>query len=118
MIEQPGKEQDEEELHQTKPKTDEHEKKKTLGCWLCVCVILLSTQKSVEEKNTTDSRKNTNRRKQNGILKLTMKKELGDCTRRFSLCFLLSSSTGGCSRSISFESTCPHILIHKQPTPG
>jgi len=31
MIEQSGKEQDEEELHQTKPKTDEHEKKETLG---------------------------------------------------------------------------------------
>jgi hypothetical protein len=31
MIEQSGNEQDEKELHQTKPKTDEHEKKKTLG---------------------------------------------------------------------------------------
>jgi hypothetical protein len=53
-----GKEQDEKELHQTKPKTDEHEKKKTLGFWLYVCVILLSTQKTLEDKNTTDSRKN------------------------------------------------------------
>lgn len=36
-----------------------------------------------------------------------MKKELGDCTSLFNLCFLFSSSAGGCSKSISFESTCP-----------
>lgn len=35
----------------------------------------------------------------------SMKKELGDCTRRFSLCFRFSSSAGGCKRSISLEST-------------
>ncbi|KAK3412919.1 hypothetical protein EUGRSUZ_I01578 [Eucalyptus grandis] len=34
-----------------------------------------------------------------------MKKELGDCTRRLSLCFLFSSSAGGFSKSISFWST-------------
>jgi hypothetical protein len=52
-----GKGQDEKELHQTKPKTDEHQMKKTLGSWLYVCVIL-SAQKALEDKNTTDSRKN------------------------------------------------------------
>ena len=31
----------------------------------------------------------------------SMKKELGDCTRRFSLCRRCSSSLGGCSRSTS-----------------
>ena len=35
----------------------------------------------------------------------TMKKELGDCTRRLSLCFLFSSSAGGFSRSMSFGRT-------------
>lgn len=35
-----------------------------------------------------------------------MKKELGDCTKRLSLCFLFSSSAGGLSRSISFGRTC------------
>lgn len=33
---------------------------------------------------------------------ITMKKELGDCTRRLSLCFLFSSSAGGLSKSMSF----------------
>ena len=31
----------------------------------------------------------------------SMKKEFGDCTRRFSLCLRCSSSRGGCSRSTS-----------------
>ena len=31
----------------------------------------------------------------------SMKKELGDCTSRFSLCRRCSSSLGGCSRSTS-----------------
>jgi hypothetical protein len=35
-----------------------------------------------------------------------MKKELGDCTSLFNLCFLFSISGGGCRRSISLESTC------------
>lgn len=35
----------------------------------------------------------------------TMKKELGDCTSRLSLCFLFSSSAGGLSRSMSFWRT-------------
>lgn len=34
-----------------------------------------------------------------------MKKELGDCTNRLSLCFLFSSSAGGFSKSISFWRT-------------
>jgi len=36
----------------------------------------------------------------------TMKKELGDWTRRFFLCLSFSSSAGGLSRSMSFWSTC------------
>lgn len=32
----------------------------------------------------------------------SMKNELGDCTNRFSLCWLLSASADGCSRSISY----------------
>lgn len=35
----------------------------------------------------------------------SMKKEFGDCTSRFVLCFCFSSSAGGCSRSMSVEST-------------
>ena len=31
----------------------------------------------------------------------SMKNELGDCTKRFSLCLRCSSSRGGCSRSTS-----------------
>lgn len=34
-----------------------------------------------------------------------MKKELGDCTRRLSLCFLISNSADGCSKSTSFWRT-------------
>jgi len=40
------------------------------------------------------------------IRRRTMKKEFGDCTRRFFLCLSFSSSAGGLSRSISFWSTC------------
>ena len=36
----------------------------------------------------------------------SMKKELGDCTRRFSLCRRCSSSRGGCSRSMSPIEMC------------
>lgn len=36
----------------------------------------------------------------------SMKKEFGDCTSRFSLCFCFSSSGGGCRRSMSLERTC------------
>lgn len=36
----------------------------------------------------------------------SMKYELGDATRRLSLCFLFSSSAGGWSRSMSHDSTC------------
>ena len=36
----------------------------------------------------------------------SMKKELGDCTNRFRLFFCFSSSTGGCRRSMSLDSTC------------
>ena len=35
-----------------------------------------------------------------------MKKELGDWTRRFFLCFSFSRSAGGLSKSMSFCSTC------------
>eukprot|EP00192_Tetraselmis_astigmatica_P023553 CAMPEP_0117666448 /NCGR_PEP_ID=MMETSP0804-20121206/10382_1 /TAXON_ID=1074897 /ORGANISM="Tetraselmis astigmatica, Strain CCMP880" /LENGTH=60 /DNA_ID=CAMNT_0005473995 /DNA_START=445 /DNA_END=623 /DNA_ORIENTATION=+ len=34
-----------------------------------------------------------------------MKKELGDCTKRLSLCFDFSNSTGGCSKSMSLDKT-------------
>jgi hypothetical protein len=44
----------------------------------------------------------------------TMKKELGDCTRRLSLCFFFSSSAGGWRRSISFESTCQIVRSWKR----
>ena len=43
-----------------------------------------------------------------------MKKELGDWTRRLSLCFLFSSSAGGFSKSISFWRTwSPKISFTK-----
>lgn len=41
-----------------------------------------------------------------------MKKELGDCTRRFRLFLAFSSSTGGCRRSISWDSTCDQTAKH------
>ena len=36
----------------------------------------------------------------------SMKKELGLCTRRLSLCLRASSAAGGCRRSTSWGSTC------------
>lgn len=42
-----------------------------------------------------------------GMKRNTMKKELGDWTSRFFLCFSFSSSAGGLSKSMSFCSTCP-----------
>jgi hypothetical protein len=49
---------------------------------------------------------------------LTMKKELGDCTKRLSLCFCFSSSAGGLSRSISLCSTCVLRRRWRQRGPG
>ena len=41
----------------------------------------------------------------------SMKKELGEATRRWSLCFRFSSSAGGLSRSMSHASTCRHATV-------
>lgn len=38
----------------------------------------------------------------------SMKYELGDCTKRLSLCLRFSSSGEGLSRSISHARTCDH----------
>lgn len=42
----------------------------------------------------------------------SMKKEFGDCTRRLYLHFCFSKSAGGCSRSISLDSTCAGPTQH------
>lgn len=39
----------------------------------------------------------------------SMKKLLGDCTRRLSLCLRFSSSAGGLSKSISLCRTCGKV---------
>lgn len=49
----------------------------------------------------------------------SMKKELGDWTRRFNLCFFFSSSAGGCSKSMSLERTWDNAstqLMHLEET--
>ncbi len=95
--------------------TNSHSKLKQKHMWFFVfftCAFwfrLRRRRKTKWRRNTQSCWKTETQAKTSEIyLKLTMKKELGDCTRRFSLCFLLSNSTGGCSKSISFESTCAH----------
>jgi len=60
------------------------------------------TRKRVNEKGVAFTRDGSKL----DIRRRTMKKEFGDCTRRFFLCLSFSSSAGGLSRSISFWSTC------------
>ena len=60
------------------------------------------TRKRVNEKGIAFTRDGS----KTEIGTRTMKKELGDWTRRFFLCLSFSSSAGGLSRSMSFWSTC------------
>ena len=45
----------------------------------------------------------------------SMKKLLGDWTSRLVLCFCFSRSAGGCSRSMSLDSTCMGIQLINTP---
>ena len=62
--------------------------------YLCVCMRLEAYEHAYGHEYTVVMLK------QPGHL-TSMKKELGDCTRRLSLCRRCSSSLGGCSRSTS-----------------
>jgi len=68
------------------------------------------TRKRVNEKGVAFTRDGS----KTEIGTRTMKKELGDWTRRFFLCLSFSSSAGGLSRSMSFWSTCARNQSHNQ----
>jgi hypothetical protein len=73
-------------------------------------LIHQGTRKKMNEKGLAFTRDGSKL----GIRTRTMKKELGDWTRRFFLCLSFSSSAGGLSRSMSFWSTCATNQSHNQ----